>query len=433
MTPLTWGDILGNTLAVGETRKWCSAHQAPLMLCGPPGTGKTAMVRLITNTLGRNVIEMSNSDEKKVTKRDIIEALQCTTRLSIDGKLGILVLEDVGSMVSDLSAAMADIAKKRNKSKSKSQSQFKPATQEVIVCTCDDYTSTSSLRTFAKKCKVVRTCLGSSKDITHMIQRVSTLTNTRFTGADVRHIVESAGGDFRQAIHVMELVGKTGGDTMTNTNTIVGSRKRDIVPSEGEGMGLLLGHNMGSLSSRPSIPELEALVIQDRYKRTSFIHSQSIKMACPLDLDYSTMADALSLVDVLSETGGWQEADAVLGVSARACLLSQIPPHHCPRGAPFLNFSDPSILTCKSKTKEMKLALRKELGRLHWSALDLHAVKPLLERYIEDQTLQEILCTVDDSDVPPNLSKFIDLKRCQKHKKRNTGNDGGKAKRIKSN
>ncbi len=91
--PLKSSDVLGAAATTQTILKWLTGWKrgSALLLHGPPGCGKSVLVRAITSDLGRDLIKIEDVD-------DIKAIVGATTQTTLTGKQRIILIDDVDAI-----------------------------------------------------------------------------------------------------------------------------------------------------------------------------------------------------------------------------------------------------------------------------------------------------------------------------------------------
>ena len=115
-SPRTVADFIGNDDAKQEILKWASSiengtKEKPLLISGPPGTGKTAIARALAVQMGWEIVESDASRLRSAS--DIKEVLGASANYgSLFGFRRLLIIDEIGSTSDRGSAsALATLAK----------------------------------------------------------------------------------------------------------------------------------------------------------------------------------------------------------------------------------------------------------------------------------------------------------------------------------
>ncbi len=253
-------DIIGNEEAKATFIEWLRSKRKAkkaVLLYGPPGVGKTALVNAAAREFGHIIIEMNASDTRSEKAINEI-AKPATSYLALDtftveSKGNLLFLDEVDGIAGNedrggVSAIIEIIEKAR-----------------VPVLMAANDPTIDKLRPLKKVCLLIRFNQIRIPLIIALLQKICLLEHVKADFEALEHIAQNSKGDVRSAINDLQSLSEenhtlTLQDTMTLT-----SRNKDISMDE----------TLRGFFSAKSIEEASSLLFRSSVDYDEFIMSVS--------------------------------------------------------------------------------------------------------------------------------------------------------------
>ncbi|OMJ89869.1 hypothetical protein SteCoe_7853 [Stentor coeruleus] len=246
-----------------------------ILISGPPGIGKTCYTNLICEIEGFTIIQMNASDcRNKQIVSEKIRAFVCNSSMINSKKIGkaVLIMDEVDGMSAGDEggiSALIDCIK---------------ISKIPIICICNDRYC-KSIKSLANHCKDYKFKKPANYDMKKYITNIIKSENIIFNDNDIQKIIESANGDIRTALNMLEM----------SKNTQLMEFNKDIIVTMGsfEAVSNLL---FEKFRLDVDITERISLFFSDFELINAMIAENYIDI-CNLK-DITNAADALTLADV---------------------------------------------------------------------------------------------------------------------------------------
>ncbi|MCQ8893081.1 MAG: replication factor C large subunit [Methanolinea sp.] len=191
--PAHLDEVVGNTTVLHQMLDWArtwTPQKKPLLLYGKPGTGKTTSAHALANDMHWEAIELNASDQRT---RAVIERVagSGSTTASLSGGKRLIIIDEADNLhgTADRGGARAIIE------------LLKVARQPVVLIANDLYGIPGEIR---NRCEALQFRAIQARSIIPRLRYICSAEKISCTENALRKIAESANGDLRSAIHMLE-------------------------------------------------------------------------------------------------------------------------------------------------------------------------------------------------------------------------------------
>ncbi|NPV50070.1 MAG: replication factor C large subunit [Candidatus Methanofastidiosum sp.] len=208
--PKNFSEIKGQQALVKDILAWINTwgnEKKALLIYGPPGSGKTTMVKVLAKELGYDLIELNASDKRDQTALNRIVGNAASSK-TLFGYKKIILLDEADNIhgKEDFGGAKALLEIIKN-------------TQNPIILTANSYWEVS--QAIRDNCKLVQFKRLQSRTIFARLKEIAVAEKIEADDDVLMKIAEQSTGDMRAAINDLDSLGKK---LVKGDEKLVGSR-----------------------------------------------------------------------------------------------------------------------------------------------------------------------------------------------------------------
>ncbi|MEM7819673.1 MAG: AAA family ATPase [Candidatus Aenigmatarchaeota archaeon] len=183
-------DIVGNKMQIIEIRKWIRNFKpgSALMLYGPPGVGKSLIIKLLAKELDFELIESYASDNR--TYESFIDLIKSSKQYSVSFKKKLFLIDEIDLL--DSPKSIIELIK---------ESRF-----PVVLIALNPYDK--KLYDVRKICKLIKFQKLSHEEIAKFLADICKKEGIEYDKKDLYQLARISNGDIRSALIDLEFFGK---------------------------------------------------------------------------------------------------------------------------------------------------------------------------------------------------------------------------------
>ena len=198
--PKTFKEMAGNKKAIEEIKEWIKAWkeegpQPPLLLIGPPGTGKTTLAHIIGSHFS-DKLELNASDKRSYDALINIIGETSTTKSLFNNNLKLIILDEVDGIHGNEDRGGVRAVKKI----------IKESKHPIVLTANDPYSK--KLQTIKPSCRVINIRKAHPNSIVAYLKKICKEEGIEADPKILRELAKRSHGDLRSAINDLEAIAR---------------------------------------------------------------------------------------------------------------------------------------------------------------------------------------------------------------------------------
>uniref|UniRef100_A0A6C0IWT6 AAA+ ATPase domain-containing protein n=1 Tax=viral metagenome TaxID=1070528 RepID=A0A6C0IWT6_9ZZZZ len=380
-SPRSPDDIIGNMkarkLLQSYFERWksgdFSGKKRAILLCGPPGIGKSTMATIYAQASGFQIIEMNASDTRsRASLRNVIHSAVATLSMTIDGHVNsyanCIIMDEVDGMSGGDVGGAAELVKAIQ------------TTKTPIICICNDRNA-NSVKTLKVHCECIDCWPPTQGECLARLKFICGQEGLDVSPAVLKMIATESNGDMRHCLVTLGMMRLRSSSSIMDDLRLIERSKVDQDISPFVSTRSLLGGRFreNKMISIDNDDDMLPLFIAENYLSTNDT----------LDT-YAQISQSIALADVVDATIQSTQQYSLRPV--QSSFATFIPSSLVKNGIGGEKINFPKVLANLSTAKTNKKRLFDLSSKVHVDETDLHYIYCMFVRSLADGVDPKVIC-----------------------------------------